>query len=110
LIVAKVRVVETVRGDASRTRQVRFTNDWCGGVRLDLGGYYALAVDDAVRTIDIREKTPLLDLFMNYAEVGPTRLKISPIVQKIRDAVQGSGRFEDIPDRESCRLNPFATC
>ncbi len=61
-IEGRIRVAQTLRGDSSPFKSIRFSTSWCGGVRLDVGHY-----------------------FLVVTNLGGTEIKLSPADQSIID-------------------------
>jgi hypothetical protein len=88
-VVAKVRIVETLKG-APRFTHLVYSNRWCGGNRLDVGHLFLVATSQhgAHLNLGTADRT-VLDITRGYYEGNPAATHRAGLIPAVVGALQG---------------------
>jgi hypothetical protein len=97
------RIVEVLKGGSPPAKALQYWTDSCGGVRLDVGGYYLAATRDAETTLRISGgDDTVLDLFLSYSE--GSRSEFIDEIRRILDGGTASLQFQNDLERRAQRI------
>jgi hypothetical protein len=86
----RVRVTQTLKGNASLFRSVTFSTNWCGGLRLDVGHYFLVVTTDRGPTLELRPADlSVIDVTMSYDAAHPLQSARNGLLKPISDYVKG---------------------
>ena len=103
-VVAQIRVSEVLTGPEPAVREITFSNSWCGGHRLDTGGYYLVVVDPAVEHLALGYlDQSVLKLGQEYSEIDGSDKSSSLIVEAVKE-YDSTGVF---PAETTLPMRPF---
>lgn len=96
----RVRVVSSLKGDASGFRSVRFSTGGCDAVRLDTGHYFLAATRDSGPELDLlAQGRSVIDLKYEYAEDARPERREGPLLRSMRRHLSdGAPLPAELPD------------
>ncbi|MEN1930205.1 hypothetical protein WCE37_14615 [Luteimonas sp. MJ250] len=97
-IEGRIRVAQTLRGDSSLFKSIRFSTNQCGGVRLDVGHYFLVVTDSGGTEINLSPADQsIIDVTTSFDE---SRLDVSAqtdLLRPIHDFLAGTPLPESFP-------------
>ena len=105
-VVARVELSEVIlaNGDTPKLKEIHYANHWCGGHRLDAGGYYIVVVDASEEKLKLGfGDQSVLGLGVEYSEADGSDRSWSLIIKAVKEYGE-SGVF---PDESELPLAPF---
>ena len=98
-IVAKIRIVESLKG-SPRYTHVAYSNRWCGGNRLDVGHFFVIATSQTGSRLELEPADRnVLDITRAYYERNPTATQRAGLLPAIKRALTGSALPDYFHDR-----------
>src|SRR6185312_14099172 len=86
----RIRVTQSLKGNASLFRSVTFSTDWCGGLRLDVGHYFLVVTTDRGPTLKLRPSDlSIIDVTMSYDAARPLQSAKNGLLKPISDYLDG---------------------
>jgi hypothetical protein len=105
----KIRVLKHYRGSGEFV-DIKFRNDRCGGLRIDVGGIYLIATTSAQPTIELNSHAaPILHLSGFFTFDPDAVLRLSNTIKQLEAALRGDGTFAittDITRRQMSTFTP----
>ena len=97
-IEGRIRVAQTLKGESSPFKSIRFSTSWCGGVRLDVGHYFLVVTDSVGAEIKLSPADQsIIDVTTYFDE---SRLDLSArtdLLRPIHDFLSGKPLPENFP-------------
>jgi hypothetical protein len=94
-VVANIRVVDTLKGDASSFKLLRYSFRGCGSTRISVGQLYLAATSQAGPLLQLGGMDQaILDLTLDFYH---ERHKRSPAVDMVKEIISGAPIPEDFP-------------
>jgi hypothetical protein len=96
----RIRVVSSLKGDASKFRSIRFSTDGCDAIRLDTGHYFLAATRESGPELDLLvQGRSVIDLKYEYVEGAIPERREGPLLRSIRHHLSGGGPLPaELPD------------
>lgn len=96
----RIRVVSSLKGDASKFRNVRFSTGSCDAIRLDTGHYFMAATRASGPELDLLEQgRSVIDLKYEYVEGAVHSRREGPLLRSVRrHLAEGTPLPVDLPD------------
>jgi hypothetical protein len=96
----RIRVVSSLKGDASKFRSVRFSTDGCDAIRLDTGHYFLAATRESGPELDLLvQGRSVIDLKYQYAESAAADRREGQLLRSIRRHLSdGTALPVELPD------------
>ena len=89
----KIRVLKHYRGSGEFT-DLKYGNDHCSGLRINVGGIYLIATSSTASTIELSSyAAPILHLAGFFTFDPDAVLRFSATVKKLEAALSGDGTF-----------------
>ena len=91
----KIRVLKHFR-ESSDFDEITYTNTYCAGLRVEVGGIYILATNSTTSTIEINSyAAPILHLSGHYTfEPEQVLRAYKDVIERLEAAIRGQGTFE----------------
>ena len=97
VIEGDLEVVESIRGPWPEFKRVRFINDYCGGVRLDVGHHYVIFTQQIGPVLRLMPADPsIIWIDSEYIPGFDTQNYKYPFLKSVRAFVQGDNGVEGI--------------
>jgi hypothetical protein len=98
---ASIRIVETLKGEPSKTRVISFSTAPCGGLRLDAGHYFlGVARANSTRVALVPADESVVDITGWYAEGNLEATDNAGFIPVVRRALAGSPLPTEFPSPE----------
>lgn len=96
----RVRVVSSLKGDASGFRSVRFSTGGCDAIRLDTGHYFLAATRESGPEVDLlAQGRSVIDLKYEYVEGAAPERREGPLPRSVRRHLsEGTPLPAELPD------------
>lgn len=101
-VVGNMKILHVLKGPKPTFSSVRYSNSWCGGLRLDVGHFFVAATSRSGKVLELAAyDQSVVDISTSYYVGVDDPVSYSPLLTELKRAIKGKPLSDLVFDRRT---------